>query len=522
MVIPNIPLPVAGNVTSSQPGASSVAGEGEGATESSGETGGLFAALLATLQGVSTKTVVDAAETNVDAGEDGSPLAALVVDGEAVEAVGLVDVDGEVASQAVVASEGDVPGAVIPPAQDVVVKAVSTKASAEVVPLKSQPSAPTKTPSVATSVPQPVGDVPANTATPVPVSADPLAQIGRPANVEDLTIARAPVPVDVETDAVPDVAPKTLSQAPLLTGVKGPVPTVPVAPVDSAAPVAQPVLQAESRVLEKVGHVTNKHVDDSVVLAKSDSETSVPIDFEKAKQSLSVLRASEESPSTSLRKAIEAFAKPVAGQSESVVNASRPQVQAYVPVNAGDNASQVVADVSRVAPTIAPAELGADAPRTVAAPELPDRPTRTTLTDIAQTAVRSVRYLARNGEHRMTLRLVPESLGEVQIEVVSTKEALSVRLITESAVVREAMEAQTHLLRDSLSQEGLDVKTITVSEEPGSGRGALNQRDANASRNGERGQSQTGGQPAPGQSSGSNAKYAAPRARHEGAFDQVA
>ena len=541
MVIPNIPLPVAGNVSPSQPGVASVAGDGEGATASTTKAGGLFAALLVTLEGVAEDPVASSAELETTTGEEvaqNAPLLALL---SVVDEADIVE-DADIVHGAVrtPAKSADIE-ATVPVARSAVVKvAVATPQSSTHVLPTSTSAIPTTTPALPTpTAPPPTaeqapvtgGDV----VKPAPTRVDPSTQIGRPVNVEALAVARVPLPaevvpvqagaVPVQAGAVPvqagavPVQTEVVQEAPLLTGVKGPAPTVPVVSVEQARPVTQ---LSEPLALDPVVHVPAKHTGDSVAIAKSEPEDPVPIDFEKAKESLSVLRVKDESPSTSLRKAIAAFAKPVAGHSDGVANAPRLQTQAFVAVTAGESTITPVADVSRVAPTIAPAELGADAPKTVAAPETPERPARTTLPDLAKTAVRSVRYMARNGEHRMTLRLIPESLGEIHIEVLSTKEALSVKLVAESVVVRDAMESQAHLLRDSLSQEGLDVRNISISEESGSGRGAFNQRDANASRNGERGQSQSGQPSAPDQSSESNAKYATPRARHEGAFDQVA
>lgn len=534
MVIPSTPLPIAGNVTPSQSGGSSVAGKGEGSSTASENSGGLFAALLASLTAVQQAAGVGS--SNPDAsGEEGSADAlqnTAVDETEAAEAVeGATEQPVNVAG----AKEGVVAEAVATTATAVVADAASAQAPVVVVASTAQSevsevvASPVQN-SPPTATTQPGGAVPVDVGNPAPANADGAVKAVRPANIESTSSAPAPIPVDA---TVPEATPKPAlqptaqppTQAPLLTGTKSSPSTTLSTPVDSATPTATPtappVTPADARVVES-GNVATKQTDDVNTFAKSDPDSPDAIDSEQTKPSLSVLRATEDSSSTGMRKAIEAFAKPAVGSPESIVNVPRPQPPTFVPVTAGDNASAPIADVSRVAPTVAPAELGAEAPKTVAAPEAPERPTRTTLSDLAQTAVRSVRYLARNGEHRMTLRLVPESLGEVQVEVISTKESLSVRFMSDSAVVRDAMEAHTHHLRDSLNQEGLEVRSITVSEDSGSGRGAFNQRDAHASRNGERGHGQSGERAAPDQRSGRNGHYATPRARHEGAFDQVA
>ncbi len=521
MVIPNIPLPVAGSVTPSQPGASSVAGKSEGAATASGESGGLFAALLAALQGVVEGTVAQPVEADGAAGEDASAesVATLVSDADTVDEVD--DAIEQPVALPVAPTEVPVVAAAPPVVVAAAPQAVKQQVS-ETVQTQVPVTETAKASTVADPVPKAEG-VAVDVVKPVPANTAQVAPADKPVDTQAVVSPPAPTTADIES--VPVAAPQPAEstqparQAPLLTGVKGPAPTVPSTPIEQPVQVAA---LAEPRVPANASGTATLQAGDTTAFAKSEPDAPAPIDFEKAKQSLSLARGDDESPRTALRKAIEAFAKPVSGQSESVATTPRPQAPAFAPVTAGENATTQVGDVSRVTAAIAPAELSADAPRSVATPEAPDRPARTSLSDIAQTAVRSIRYLARNGEHRMTLRLIPESLGEVHIEVVSTKDAMSVKLVADSAVVRDAMEAQTHHLRESLSREGLDVRTITVTDDSGSGRGAFQQRDANASRNGERGQFQPGQPPAPDPSSGNHAKYAAPRARHEGAFDQVA
>lgn len=82
---------------------------------------------------------------------------------------------------------------------------------------------------------------------------------------------------------------------------------------------------------------------------------------------------------------------------------------------------------------------------------------------IAGQAIKSVRYLAaREGEQRMTVRLVPESLGEMRVELRSHDGELSVRIVSANPVVRETMQAQVHELRQSLSREGIEVGKVDI------------------------------------------------------------
>ncbi|MBP8129599.1 MAG: flagellar hook-length control protein FliK [Candidatus Hydrogenedentes bacterium] len=81
---------------------------------------------------------------------------------------------------------------------------------------------------------------------------------------------------------------------------------------------------------------------------------------------------------------------------------------------------------------------------------------------LADQAVRNVRILAGSGETSLTVRLVPESLGEMRIEVHATGDGLAVRMASASPAVRGALEAQAQSLRDALQRDGVDVSHIEV------------------------------------------------------------
>jgi len=76
--------------------------------------------------------------------------------------------------------------------------------------------------------------------------------------------------------------------------------------------------------------------------------------------------------------------------------------------------------------------------------------------------VRNVRYLVSNGQHRITVRLVPESLGELHLEVQSSGGQTSVRLVSANPMVRGALEAQTPELKNALAREGLQVGSLEI------------------------------------------------------------
>ncbi len=100
---------------------------------------------------------------------------------------------------------------------------------------------------------------------------------------------------------------------------------------------------------------------------------------------------------------------------------------------------------------------------------------RDSMTDLA---VRSVRYLVAEGERSLRVRLVPESLGEVRVEIVSTRNELHLRFVSNSPSVRDAMESGSEGLRNALLRDGVNVVRVTVTADggPSQGHGSLTGR----------------------------------------------
>lgn len=73
-----------------------------------------------------------------------------------------------------------------------------------------------------------------------------------------------------------------------------------------------------------------------------------------------------------------------------------------------------------------------------------------------------VRYAATGPRQSLTVRLTPESLGEMRIDVSRTNGELAVRLVAASPAVREAFTIQAPLLREALARQGLEVTQVVV------------------------------------------------------------
>ena len=73
----------------------------------------------------------------------------------------------------------------------------------------------------------------------------------------------------------------------------------------------------------------------------------------------------------------------------------------------------------------------------------------------------------------MTLKIVPETLGELHLEVTRNGGDVQVKLTATTQAVRDLLESQTHHLREALVREGFDAPRIQISQQqPAGGNGA--------------------------------------------------
>lgn len=82
--------------------------------------------------------------------------------------------------------------------------------------------------------------------------------------------------------------------------------------------------------------------------------------------------------------------------------------------------------------------------------------------DAGQFIVKTVRYLAGRHEEVVTVRLVPRSLGEMQIAVSTKGNSIEIVITAASQVARDTIEAQISGLREALARDGSDVAKVTV------------------------------------------------------------
>ena len=81
---------------------------------------------------------------------------------------------------------------------------------------------------------------------------------------------------------------------------------------------------------------------------------------------------------------------------------------------------------------------------------------------IVNQVVRNAAVTLKNGQSEFRVNLQPEHLGSLQVRVITELNQVTVRIIAESALVKEALDNNMDLLRASLESQGLDVDKLEV------------------------------------------------------------
>lgn len=106
-------------------------------------------------------------------------------------------------------------------------------------------------------------------------------------------------------------------------------------------------------------------------------------------------------------------------------------------------------------PRAAAMEIGgvrADAP---AVPRIP-------LANLPGELAQQIHMMQQEGTRTMRIRLVPESLGEIRIEIQGTGDTMRVRMIAATPAARDALESQMGDLRQALQKQGLSLDNFSV------------------------------------------------------------
>jgi len=89
-------------------------------------------------------------------------------------------------------------------------------------------------------------------------------------------------------------------------------------------------------------------------------------------------------------------------------------------------------------------------------------PQTVSVRDVGDVIVRSVHYHSGRTEDVVTVRLVPQSLGELRIAVHSGERGVEVVLTAANNAARDALETNLTSLREALGREGMNVERVSV------------------------------------------------------------
>lgn len=150
----------------------------------------------------------------------------------------------------------------------------------------------------------------------------------------------------------------------------------------------------------------------------------------------------------------------------AIVAGAKSEVEAVAPARVESSAAQPVTRLHGENPPQAPpavqpahhvtADSAANAARTAYEPPV------VTIRNVGDVAIQSVRHLVGSGEQTITIKLVPESLGTLQVTLTRVDDGVEIALASANQGVRHVLEHQLYALRDALSREGVDVTRAVV------------------------------------------------------------
>lgn len=69
-----------------------------------------------------------------------------------------------------------------------------------------------------------------------------------------------------------------------------------------------------------------------------------------------------------------------------------------------------------------------------------------------------------NGMNRISIKLYPEHLGQIRIELLEVNGVMTARILASTAMAREMLDSQMHQLRQAFNQQNLQVDRIDLSQ----------------------------------------------------------
>ncbi len=89
-------------------------------------------------------------------------------------------------------------------------------------------------------------------------------------------------------------------------------------------------------------------------------------------------------------------------------------------------------------------------------------PESVSVRETGDAVIRSVRYLSGKTDEVITVRLVPRSLGEMQVAVRTSAEGVDVVLTASTSAAREVLEGHVAGLRQAMGREGIELNRVTI------------------------------------------------------------
>lgn len=85
--------------------------------------------------------------------------------------------------------------------------------------------------------------------------------------------------------------------------------------------------------------------------------------------------------------------------------------------------------------------------------------------ELIEQIISQVKPRFKNGETSMRLKLVPEDLGAIEIQMTSNERGVSLNFVTEQATTAQSLEAQSGQLRQSLKDAGFQLTDLNISQQ---------------------------------------------------------
>nr|WP_255550930.1 flagellar hook-length control protein FliK [Sporosarcina sp. E16_8] len=81
-----------------------------------------------------------------------------------------------------------------------------------------------------------------------------------------------------------------------------------------------------------------------------------------------------------------------------------------------------------------------------------------------QTIFKRSNFGQTGGTNRLLIKLYPEHLGQVRIELLQVNGIMTARILASTALGKEMLDSQLHQLRSAFLQQNLQVERIDVSQ----------------------------------------------------------